>query len=104
MKLLTSFIIAGAVGSALSGTTALANHRDWPDPRPDGTSRYVIVPPAQGNVVGYVTASPAYYYEPAPRYYYSEPAPRYHYYYEPAPAVAYYYDDLSAFPPSNSRD
>jgi hypothetical protein len=95
MKLLKSLIIAGAVGSAVSGTTALANHRDWPDPRTESTPGYVIVPPAQGNVVGHVTAPPAYYYGPAPRYYY---------YYEPAPAVAYYYDDLSAFPRSNSRD
>lgn len=104
MKPLKTLIFAGVVGYAVSGTATLANHRDWPDPRSESAPGYVVVPPAQGNVVGYVTAPPAYYYEPAPRYYYSEPAPRYHYYYEPAPAVAYYYDDLSAFPRSNSRD
>lgn len=103
MKLLKSLIFAGALGSALSATAALANHRDWPNPRLESTRGYVVVPRTQGNVVGYVTAPPAYYYEPGPSYYYSEPAPRY-YYYEPAPTVTYFYDDPSAFPRSNSRD
>jgi len=107
MKSLKPLVIAaGLVATSLAGGAALANDRDWPRSRAGESPGYVVVPRHEANVVGYVTAPPAYYYgEPAPRYSYHEPVPRAHYFYqERVPGAVYFYGDPSPFPRSNSKD
>jgi len=105
MKSLKLLVIAAGLISTVPGGTALADDRDWPRSRVEESPGYVVVLRYEGNGVGYVTAPPAYYYEPAPRYYYYEPAPRAHYFYqERVPGAVYYYGAPSPFPHSNSKD